>query len=205
VQGIFLDLESNGLDFRRHRVLEIAFKVINLMTGEEEGAYSSMVALSDEQWLQSDAQSLSVNGFTWALSLQGKELPQVSFEVQKTLVEARVRRGQSVFICQNPSFDRPFFSQIVDVYTQERLHWPYHWLDLASMYWALQLKQSKELDLRELPSMQSLSKDNIASACQLPKEECPHRAMQGVNHLILCYEALVGWPEGAEALAGASY
>ena len=40
-----------------------------------------------------------------------------------------------------------------------------------------------------------LSKDKIAGAFALASEEKPHRARNGVNHLLLCYEAVVGFPE----------
>ena len=44
--GIFLDTETNGLNILRHRVLEIAFKIVDILTGEEIDAYHAVRALS---------------------------------------------------------------------------------------------------------------------------------------------------------------
>jgi DNA polymerase-3 subunit epsilon/oligoribonuclease len=70
--------------------------------------------------------------------------------------------------------------------------WPYHWLDLASMYWALEIKKSQNLEY-SLPDEILLSKDNIAKSLGLEQEAKPHRAMHGVDHLLLCYTHLVGY------------
>jgi len=50
---------------------------------------------------------------------------------------------KAIFICQNPHLTGYFFSQLIDSDTQELLSWPYHWLDLASMYWALLMDKAK--------------------------------------------------------------
>jgi DNA polymerase-3 subunit epsilon/oligoribonuclease len=105
----------------------------------------------------------------------------------------KVKRGDAVFICQNPSFDRAFFAQLVDPDTQEKSLWPYHWLDLASMFWAKAIHCKQQSD-GMWPWETGLSKDKIATAFFLPSEERPHRAMNGVDHLILCYKAVVGFP-----------
>ena len=59
----------------------------------------------------------------------------------------KIKRGEAVFICQNPYFDRAFFAQLIDPDTQEKNLWPYHWLDLASMFWveAIRRRKSKRL------------------------------------------------------------
>ena len=100
-------------------------------------------------------------------------------------------RGKAVFICQNPAFDRGFFIQLVPVYAQEKINWPYHWLDLASMYWAIIVKQAQQQE-KALPEQVSLSKNSIAKYYNLLPELPPHHAMGGVNHLIRCYQAVLG-------------
>ena len=77
-----------------------------------------------------------------------------------------IERGKAVFICQNPGFDRAFFTQVVGVYTQERLNWPYHWLDLASMYWTAVYHKLASQHL-SLPEKMSLSKNDIAKEYSL--------------------------------------
>ena len=188
MKGIFLDLECTGLDFYKHTVLELAFKVLDLQSGECLAEYSQLIKPTKVQWENADSKSLQVNGLKDYQSFVGaKDIEQVGGEVIEVLEGVGTKRSEAVFICQNPSFDRPFFAHVVDVYTQERLHWPYHWLDLASMHWAIGIQNNTGIHLK------NLSKDAIAKAYDLPKESSPHRAMQGVEHLIMCYEQIMGW------------
>lgn len=191
--GIFLDQETTGLDSKKHRVLEIAFQVVDLRTGETKVVFDSIVKQSEDVWQSRDPMSIQINGFTWEENQTGKTEQELSIHIQKLLKDVGIVRGKSVFVCQNPSFDRPFFAQLIDPYTQERLFWPYHWLDLASMYWALEIQKSKVLQ-KDLPGELRLSKDSIAQAFQLPSEARPHRASNGVAHLLLCYKHVVGFP-----------
>ena len=78
-------------------------------------------------------------------------------------------------------------NQIINLKSQEKLKLPYHWLDLASMFFGVNAIKD------ELPWGSGLSKDNIARYLNLPEENSPHRAEQGVDHLILCYDKLIGF------------
>ncbi|MBB63508.1 MAG: DNA polymerase III subunit epsilon [Waddliaceae bacterium] len=187
--GIFLDLECNGLNPRLHRAIEIAFRIINLKDGTELTSYHTVISQSEDTWKQSDPESIQVNGFTFEKILTGKPEEKVREDIVNLFDEYQIRRGKAVFICQNPSFDRAFFSGLIPVELQESKLWPYHWLDFASMYWALEVKN------HAIPDQISLSKDKIAEQYQLPSEEKPHQAMNGVNHLILCYKKVVGIPQ----------
>ena len=187
--GIFLDTETTGLNPFKHQVAEIAFKILDMETGEIIESYESIVLHDASTWAASDPESLQINGFTLELITSGKEKNQISKEIQNCFVKAGIKRGSSVFICQNPSFDRSFFSHFVDTDLQEKKLWPYHWLDLASMHWAASMLKNKPY-----PWIVGLSKDKIAEAYLLPPENKPHRAMNGVNHLIMCYEAVIGFP-----------
>ncbi|MBA3723141.1 MAG: 3'-5' exonuclease [Parachlamydiaceae bacterium] len=190
--AIFLDVETSGLDLYQHRVLEIAFKIVDISSAEELYAYNSIVKQPLEVWEKRDLFSMTINGFTWEKVLTGKDEKLVGQEIEQILLENKIERGKAVYICQNPAFDRGFFSQLVDVYTQELHNWPYHWLDFASMYWALNLKKLK-MDHRPFPSEINLSKNSIAEQYNLPIESIPHSAMNGVNHLIECYKTVVGF------------
>jgi oligoribonuclease len=192
--GIFLDQETTGLDSQKHRVLELAFKVVNLATGRELATFDEIVAQPKEVWDKRDLSAIQVNGFNWEEVSAGKNEREVADHAEKLLQQVGITRGKAVFICQNPSFDRAFFSHFIDVYRQEKLYWPYHWLDLASMFWALDLKKCKELNI-DPPDETRLSKDAIAASYKLPPEARPHRAMQGVEHLLLCYQNVVGFPK----------
>jgi DNA polymerase-3 subunit epsilon/oligoribonuclease len=193
VLGVFLDTETNGLNSRVHRILEIAYRVVDLRDGTEVGNDHTIIAQPIEVWEKSDPESLKVNGFTWAEICKGRAAHHVAQNIINAFSGMGIQRKKAVFICQNPSFDRVFFSQLIDSDTQELLNWPYHWLDLASMFWALALNRAKT-GQGPLPWETGLSKDLIAAHYHLAAEEKPHRAMNGVDHLLLCYRAVVGFP-----------
>ncbi len=192
--GIFLDSETNGLNFQKHRIVEIAFKIVDILTGQVKDSYESLVCVTQEEWAKSDPASLKVNGFTWEEASKGLPPSMVGTQIQEMFAKNKIKRGEAVFICQNPSFDRVFFSQLIDADIQESLLWPYHWLDLASMYWGKTIKEGST-GTGNYPWETGYSKDKIAIANSLPKEGQPHRAMNGVDHLILCYKAVVGFPK----------
>lgn len=192
--GIFLDTEANGLNYKKHKLIEIAFRILDMETGEEKDRYESVVFQTFDDWQFSDLDSLQINGFTWEEISYGKKSETVAQDIQQIFLRNKIQRGEAVFICQNPSFDRAFFAQIVDPDLQENLLWPYHWLDLASMFWAESMQKAKT-ETGPMPWLTGFSKDKIAVAYELPGEEKPHRAMNGVNHLIVCYEAVVGFPK----------
>lgn len=191
--GIFLDSETNGLNSQKHRIVEIAFKIVDVLNGQVLDTFESLVAVSSEEWAKSDPLSLKVNGFTWEEASKGVAPALVGSQIQEKFAKNGIKRGEAVFICQNPSFDRVFFSQLVDADIQEKLLWPYHWLDLASMYWAESMRKGAS-GTGNYAWETGYSKDKIAIAHSLPKEESPHRAMNGVKHLLLCYKAVIGFP-----------
>lgn len=192
--GIFLDSEANGLNSKKHKLIEIAFRILDVETGEEKDRFESIVFQTFDDWQMSDLDSLQVNGFTWDEVSYGRKSESISDEIVAIFAKHNIKRGEAVFICQNPSFDRAFFAQLVDPDLQEKLLWPYHWLDLASMYWAESIQKAKNGNA-SLPWKTGYSKDKIAKIYELGPEEKPHRAINGVNHLILCYEAVVGFPK----------
>ncbi len=194
VLGIFLDTETNGLNHRKHKILELAFKVIDVCTGTLVDQFESVVFQSPKDWKSADPSSLQVTGFTYEeICLKGRPKKEIVANILTRFKNLGIKRGQAVFICQNPSFDRAFFAQLIDPDLQEKLGWPYHWLDLASMHW------SKNT---ELAWEKGVSKDKIALSCGLPPEDKPHRAMNGVNHLLMCYEAIIGFPRKSGTHAG---
>lgn len=58
------------------------------------------------------------------------------------------------------------------------------------MYWAINIERTRPLN-----TFSGFSKDQIARPLDLPPEQKPHKAINGVTHLILCYDKLVGYPE----------
>ena len=188
--GIFLDIETTGLNPLRHHPIDIAIRVVDLSTYQEIGAFQTVIRQPKDFWDKRDPISIEINGFTWEEVTKGKDPAIVGKEIIRMLTDLKIQRGSAVFICQNPAFDRGFFNQLVDVYVQELLNWPYHWLDLASMFWTVRVLEAQQKGL-PLPEKISLSKNDIAKEYNLPPEECPHRAMRGVDHLFLCYKTVL--------------
>jgi len=191
--GIFLDTETNGLDVKIHKILEIAFKIVDVLDGSTVAAFSRLVAITPQDWEKSDRASLHVNGLSWEKVSQGFAREAVAHDIKSLFLLHDIVRGEAVFICQNPSFDRAFFSQLIDIQTQEAMQLPYHWLDLASMYWSYSMQRANEKK-GPFPWETGFTKDKIAAHFHLPSEEHPHKAMQGVDHLLRCYKAVVGFP-----------
>ena len=185
--GIFLDIEANGLDHFKHVPVEIAFQIVDMHSGEKKAEYSSLISISQEDWDASDPVSLNIHKISKDQLSKGKMVEQVSEDIIKIFENNGIVNKSSVFICQNPSFDRIFFSKILSVAKQEEMQLPYHWLDLASMYWYHTIMTNK------LVSNLTLSKNSIAKSLGLQEEDSPHRAKNGVDHLILCYTNLVGF------------
>ena len=190
--GIFLDTETNGLNPYIHRLLEIALQMVELTTGKLVDEYSAIIQLTTEEWKQSDPASLHVNGFNYGMVEHGVPACKAATDITNLFQKNQIGRGNAVFICQNPSFDRIFFSQLIDPDIQEGFKWPYYWLDMASMYWAEAMRAGREAPAK-LPWKTGFSKDKIAAAYNLPPEASPHRAMNGVEHLLLCYRHVIGF------------
>lgn len=191
MRAIFLDIEANGLDSRLHIPLEIALSVVDLSDNRRYATHTWLICPTLEEWAHSDPTSIAINGFGWDEVQKGKALEQVRSEIIDLFSKANLIRDNSFFICQNPAFDRSFWYAIFGSKVQEERHWPYHWLDLASMEFALQVTRERTLNQR-FPETLSLSKNAIAERYGLPPEQSLHRALNGVEHLILCYQAIFG-------------
>ncbi|NGX56082.1 MAG: DNA polymerase III PolC-type [Candidatus Anoxychlamydiales bacterium] len=190
--GIFLDTETNGLNPYINKIFEIAFKIIDLYTGDIIDEYQSLIKIDKSIFESSNLKSLEITGFTFEELQKGKDISIIQNELITIFKKYTLTDENSFFICQNPSFDRIFVSQIIPPELQTEFNWPYHWLDLASMFWSISIK-TKESN-KPFLWQNNLSKDIIATTYNLPKEKLPHRAMNGVNHLILCYKSVVGFP-----------
>lgn len=191
--AIVLDSETTGLDSTMHRVVEIAFRVLKLSDGSFLCSFSSVIKLSEKDWKMAQPKALEVNGFTWErVCGEGRSLEEISRAIIALFKQHNIHKGNSFFLCQNPSFDRPFFSQIIPVEEQSKHSLPYHWLDLASMEVALRFTADVK-DHRD-HKVVSLSKDSIGSRYQIEAEKMPHRAMNGVDHVIEIYKKMIGFP-----------
>ena len=187
MKGIFLDIETNGLDPYIHSPLEICVVICDLLNMNRITEYTSLINCSEKNWiLKSDPKALRINGITTKEVFNAKTTDQVCDELKKIFIENKIDKTNSIFICQNPSFDRAFFDQIMSVEIQQQLELPYHWLDLASMFFTINFPKYNYLS-----SHYTLCKDFIGITLGIPPEETPHRATGGVNHLISCYSGLL--------------
>lgn len=192
MRGIFIDIETNGLDPDINSPLEVCVSLYDLHTMMCIEEYTSFIRCTRRQWhWGSDPKALAVNGIQFFEVQNAPDIDVVCECLADFFLSNDVHKGNSIFICQNPSFDRSFFNQIVPVETQQELELPYHWLDLASMYWARSIDVNKPVNGHNFPSLIRLSKDAIASYYGLPIEGKPHRAKNGVHHLIECYKAMM--------------
>lgn len=188
MKAIFLDIETDGLDPDMHVALEIGVSIYDLHKMTCITEYSSLIRCSERQRVfDSDPEALKINGITYEELKEAKEASVVCGDLTELFLTHELDKTNSVFICQNPSFDRGFFPQIMPVDTQHELELPYHWLDLASMFWSRIVDTNRD-HIMETPI--PLSKDSIATYLGIPKEEKPHRALNGVRHLISCYRQL---------------
>ena len=80
--GIFLDIETNGLNPFQHRPLEIAISIIDLANGTKHGEYQSLLTCTYEDWKSCDPNSLTVNGFTWTDFEKAPSIEQVSYDIK---------------------------------------------------------------------------------------------------------------------------
>ena len=90
--GIFLDTETNGLNAFKHRVLEIAFKIVDLKSGEIKESYHTIIQQPENVWQSSDPASLKVNGFTHEKLLLGKKADVAAAEITNILQRNQIRR-----------------------------------------------------------------------------------------------------------------
>ena len=192
-RAIFLDIETTGLDASKAQALEIAFKVVNTESGKCLGSFQSVVSLSKKEWRDADPIALKINGFTWDdVKTRGRPRNDIAVDICSLFSQLNLSPQTAFFLCQNPSFDRAFFSQLCSSPVQKSFGFPYYWLDFASMNWAL---TAKDVILGKRPPFcVPFSKDGIAQHEGLPLEEKPHKAMNGVDHLLLLFSKIVGFP-----------
>jgi len=182
--GIFLDTETTGLSADSAKILSLAFRVIDLVTGEELGSFSTHIKHPKKVWDDAHPRALEVNGMSWKKDGHKGKNQKETMKLVTAKLFALIKDRKSCFICQNPSFDKSFFNKLIPNDIQRRYKLPYHWLDLASMFLMHSIKSGT------LSNVKSLSKDNIAKALGLVKEDDIHTAMGGVDRLILCFNKL---------------
>jgi oligoribonuclease len=198
MKAVFLDIETTGLDFDRHVAIDIGMIIVDLNDYTYMHEYTSCIRCDESDWWFSDPKALEINGYS---SQFHDKIAQddwiVSEQIEEFFKAHDIVKGKAFFICQNPSFDKPFFMQLMCHERMVEMNLPYHWLDLASMYWMKYYATfypvpSAHCIIPEFAYEISLSKDTIAMHIGIPTEEKPHKAIQGARHLLECYKGLCG-------------
>lgn len=188
MRGVFVDIETTGFNFRKHVPLDIAVSIVDLSDRTVIATYSSLITCTAHAWSYADDDALRVNGYDIDNHFPSKCAFDVGIEIENFLNKHEIEKGKAFFICQNPSFDKLFFGMIVDLFSARNRNLPYHWLDLASMFWVKFYGSCYPT-----PIELSLSKDSIAEHFDIAPEERPHKALNGVAHLIECYRRVSCW------------
>lgn len=185
---IFIDIESNGLHLLRHVPLQIALTLVCAKSGTAIESYNSFLSCSKEEWQQSSLESLKIHGLTFEDIQNAPSRQEVCEVVLSFFKRHKLSRHNAAFIGQNSSFDRALFAKIVDPDLQEKLYFPYYWLEMASMHWARHhLLQENSPPVWQI----GFSKNRIAKHHCLDLEPYPHKAENGVSHLIECYNKVI--------------
>jgi oligoribonuclease len=179
---IFLDTETSGLDSRVHVPLDIALYIVDAKTNMICRGYQSLISCSEAEFKSGEADAFKVNGLTYEEVKTGRTREQVRADILQIFSEMKLTSQNARFVCQNPTFDRSFMNTLIDVKTQHETQFPYHWLDLASMYWMVSMIQLK------VPA--SLKLDAIAKSLGVKAEPSKHTAIGGVTCLYACYTEL---------------
>jgi oligoribonuclease len=174
---IFLDIETTGLNPSKDVPLELAITILNADDLSQIYAVDYIIKQDDVILNKLGHIADNIHGISREEIREGYMPYQIFLAVTDAFDFMKISKENAVFLCQNPAFDRQFFNQIFPPEYTNEIGWPYHWLDLASMFWITE----------QLPEYMLLSKDNIAERLGLPPEGKPHRAAQGVKHLIRCY------------------
>jgi DNA polymerase-3 subunit epsilon/oligoribonuclease len=84
--------------------LEIAFKIVNLKTGEMKEAYQTVILQPENIWKSSDPSSLKVNGFTYEKLLKGKRADIAATEITEYFTKKRYPKRRSCVYLPKPFF-----------------------------------------------------------------------------------------------------
>lgn len=146
---VFVDIETTGLDFLEHEIIEIACLVTDSQTLEIKKEYCTKVKPEHSETADPDA--LRYNNYSEERWSQAKPLKEVLEEI------GQLAPG-GMFVGHNVSFDRLFIEKAVRE-KRTPLNFDYHWLDVASMTY-LELfpgKKPKKLKLTHVCEVLGIS------------------------------------------------
>ncbi len=176
---IVVDTETTGLDSMRHRIIELAFEILDIKIREVLCQYEAKLQINAQQYAEGNKKAYEVNGFTKDMIGKGKSCEEVAEEVIEIFENYNISKNNAYWMGQNPKFDDSFLAQVIPKSKQYELKWPYHSVDTATMFHSLQMLQ---VAMGKKYEFVSLSKDDIAKSLGVEPESKPHSALNGVKH-----------------------
>lgn len=167
----FTDVETSGLDFVKHEILEIGLVLVDQKTGEITDTLN--IKVRPEHIETANPEALKVNGYS-----------EADWQDAVSIVEAIVLYGEkakdAIFCSHNVTFDWSF---IAEAFKKAGLKSPldYHRLDLFTLIWA----KAKDSNI------ESFSLSKVARFLGLPEEPLPHRAINGARTAHEIFKTLI--------------
>lgn len=165
------DVETTGLDFHVHEILEIGLVLINQKTLEIIDKMN--VKVKPEHMETADDVALQVNGYQeadWADAISLSEAMAIYSEKTK----------DAIFCAHNVTFDWSFIFEAFKK-TGAKDQMDHHRLDLFTMIW---MKMHNE-------QMERFNLNEAAKRLGVPEEPSPHRAINGAMTAYEVYKKLV--------------
>lgn len=167
---VFIDLETTGLDFDRHEIIEVACLVVDTKTLKIKKRFHRKVV--PEHLETADSSALKLVGFSPKAWKRAQPLKQV------IKVLNRLAPG-GIFTGWNVSFDRPFLEKSA----REKdmiLNFDYHWIDVMSLFY------------EESFSNKDIKRLNLGHVCEVLgiKRKDAHTAMGDVETTLAVYRYL---------------
>jgi oligoribonuclease len=63
MHAIFLDMETTGLDSKRHFAIDVAFRIIEIQSWSAKASYQSVIKQPKEAWDCQDPMSIQINRY----------------------------------------------------------------------------------------------------------------------------------------------
>ena len=155
------DLETTGIDFKMHEIIEIGLILIDQHSFEILDSLDLKVRPEHIETASEDA--LKLNGYNaseWKNSINLKEAMEIYSH----------KTSCALFCSHNVTFDWSFINEAFGITGVEN-KMDYHRLDVFTMSWML---------LRE-PNIAGFSLDSISLSLGLETEPIPHRAINGAR------------------------
>jgi len=155
----FTDIETTGLDFRKHEIIEIGAVLFHAETGNILKTFNEKVMPKSIEL--GDSKAMSINGFSFNDWIR-------SITLEEAMKKYQEFSEGSMFAAHNMIFDYSFLDEASEK-TNVPLIFGRHKIDLPSLAWAKGL-------FSEIPIM---SLKNLCLYFEIEPEPAIHRALTG--------------------------